>query len=176
MANLSGAPRYRSQFAGSSSTVAYRECEQEKSQQGVPVVSSKPVPSQSHSWKVAETLNQSFQYAGNGVAYAFRTQRNFRIHTGATVFALSLGVGLHLSAVELAVIGVTCGLVMALELMNTSLEAAVDLTVGERYHELAKVAKDCAAGSVLISAAIAVLVAALLLLPGLWQVAASWMS
>lgn len=172
MANLSELSRSRSQFR-SSTSVAYGGKRQRPQQTAVV---SPQKSSHSHSWKVAETLGQSFHYAGNGVAHAFRTQRNFRIHACATIFAISLGLSLHLSAVELAVIGVTCGLVMALELMNTALEAAVDLTVGDRYHELAKVAKDCAAGSVLISAAIAILVAALLLMPGIWHVAASWLS
>ncbi|MEO1131743.1 MAG: diacylglycerol kinase family protein [Cyanobacteria bacterium J06639_1] len=128
------------------------------------------MPPQPKPWMVAETLQQSFQYAGNGVTYAFRTQRNFRIHAGMTALALSLGLGLHLPAAELAIIGITCGLVMAMELMNTAVEAVVDLTVGDRYHELAKVAKDCAAGAVLVTAGIAILVASLLLLPGLMRV------
>ncbi|MEO0852950.1 MAG: diacylglycerol kinase family protein [Cyanobacteria bacterium J06648_11] len=134
------------------------------------------MPPQPKAWKVAETLEQSFQYAGNGVEYAFRTQRNFRIHAGMTALALSLGLGLHLAPVELAIIGITCGLVMAMELMNTAVEAVVDLTVGDRYHELAKVAKDCAAGAVLVSACIAIWVASLLLLPGLWHAAVGVLS
>jgi diacylglycerol kinase (ATP) len=56
-----------------------------------------------------------------------------------------------------------------MELLNTALEAVVDLTVSQTYHELAKIAKDCAAASVLISALVAVIVAGLLLLPPLWQ-------
>ncbi|MEL6332752.1 MAG: diacylglycerol kinase family protein, partial [Cyanobacteria bacterium J06626_26] len=45
-----------------------------------------------------------------------------------------------------------------MELMNTALESVVDLTVGQTYHELAKIAKDCAAGAVFISAMAALLV------------------
>ena len=56
-------------------------------------------------------------------------------------------------------------MVMVLELLNTALEAVVDLTVGDHYHELAKIAKDCAAAAVLVSAGVAVLVAGFLLLP-----------
>lgn len=56
---------------------------------------------------------------------------------------------------------------MALELINTALEAVVDLTVEQSYHELAKIAKDCAAGAVLIAALTAVLVGGCLLLPPL---------
>jgi diacylglycerol kinase (ATP) len=56
---------------------------------------------------------------------------------------------------------------MALELLNTAIESVVDLTVKQSYHELAKIAKDCAAGAVLVSAIAAVLVAGSLLIPPL---------
>jgi diacylglycerol kinase (ATP) len=60
--------------------------------------------------------------------------------------------------------------VLALELLNTAIESVVDLTVKQSYHELAKIAKDCAAGAVLISALAALLVAGSLLLPPLLTV------
>lgn len=119
------------------------------------------------SFQVADSLLLSFKYAWSGLAYAFSTQRNFRIHTAIGTVALALGLFLNLPSVELAVIGITSGLVMVMELMNTALEAVVDLTVKQTYHELAKIAKDCAAGAVLISAIVAVIVASLLLLPPL---------
>jgi diacylglycerol kinase (ATP) len=67
----------------------------------------------------------------------------------------------------MAVIGLTIGLVLAMELLNTAIESVVDLTVKQSYHELAKIAKDCAAGAVLISALVSVLVATSLMLPPL---------
>jgi diacylglycerol kinase (ATP) len=75
-----------------------------------------------------------------------------------------------LSRVEIAIIGLTSGLVLTMELLNTALESVVDLTVKQTYHELAKTAKDCAAGAVLISAIAALLVAGSLLLPPLLAV------
>jgi diacylglycerol kinase (ATP) len=57
-----------------------------------------------------------------------------------------------------------------MELINTALEAVVDLTVKQTYHELAKIAKDCAAAAVLISAFGALMVAGLLILPKLMVV------
>ena len=68
---------------------------------------------------------------------------------------------------EMAVITITCAMVMILELINTAIESVVDLTVKQTYHELAKIAKDCAAGAVLLSAIAAVLVASFILLPPL---------
>jgi diacylglycerol kinase (ATP) len=119
------------------------------------------------SWRVATNLGKSFYYAGKGLVYAVRTQRNFRVHIAVAVVAFALGFGLKLSAVEMALISLATGLVMALELVNTALEAVVDLTLGNRYHLLAAIAKDCAAGAVLIAAAVALLVAAWLFLPPL---------
>ena len=118
-------------------------------------------------WRIAPTLMLSFKYAWAGLSYAFVTQRNFRIHTVIGTLAISLGVFLHLSAVEISVICITSGLVLALELLNTAIESVVDLTVKQTYHELAKIAKDCAAGAVLISAIAAVFVAGSLLIPPL---------
>jgi diacylglycerol kinase (ATP) len=119
------------------------------------------------SWQVASNLCVSFRYAWAGITYAFQTQRNFRIHMGVCALAIGLSIFLHLKAVEIAVIGITSGLVLALELLNTAIESVVDLTVKQTYHDLAKIAKDCAAGAVLISAFVAVLVAGTLLLPPL---------
>lgn len=119
------------------------------------------------SWQIASNLFVSFKYAWEGISYAFHTQRNFRIHLGACAFAISLAVLLHLKSVEIAIIAITSGLVLTLELINTAIESIVDLTVKQTYHELAKIAKDCAAGAVLIAAVVSLLVAAVLLLPPL---------
>jgi diacylglycerol kinase (ATP) len=83
--------------------------------------------------------------------------------------AVSLAIALSLTPVETAVIILTCGVVLTMELINTALESVVDLAVEQTYHELAKIAKDCAAAAVLISAFISLSVAACLLLPPLWQ-------
>ena len=121
-----------------------------------------------YAWQVAHNLGASFRYAGQGIFYALRTQRNFRIHVLATTVVISAGFALHLPAVHVAVLALTCGAVMTLELVNTALEAVVDLTVQQTYHELAKIAKDCAAAAVLISALMAVLVGGCLIFPPLF--------
>ena len=84
--------------------------------------------------------------------------------------AIGLALFLQLKPVEISVIGVTIGIVLAMELLNTAIESVVDLTVGQSYHELARIAKDCAAGAVLVSAMAAIIVGAALLLPPLWVV------
>ncbi len=121
-------------------------------------------------FQVAHNLAASFLYAWQGIYYALRTQRNFRIHALVTSVVITLGVVLALPRIDIAVLSLTCGAVMALELINTALEAVVDLTVEQNFHELAKIAKDCAAGAVFIAAITAVCVGACLLFPPLWQV------
>ncbi|MBW4420671.1 MAG: diacylglycerol kinase family protein [Myxacorys californica WJT36-NPBG1] len=122
-------------------------------------------PDRDLAWQVAPTLFTSFKYAWMGISYAFLTQRNFRIHVLLGSAAIGCGIALRSSVVELAVIGLTIGLVLAMELLNTAIESVVDLTVKQSYHELAKIAKDCAAAAVLVSAIAAVLVAGCVLLP-----------
>lgn len=119
-------------------------------------------------WRVAPSLLISFRYAWAGVSYAFHTQRNFRIHVVLGLLAVGVGIYLGLSAVEMSVIGLTIGAVLTMELLNTAIESVVDLTVKQSYHELAKIAKDCAAAAVLISALVSIGVAGTLILPKLW--------
>ena len=119
-------------------------------------------------WQVARDLPASFRYAAQGLVYAFGSQRNFRIHvfTGAAVLALALW--LQLSLLQLAVLVLTIAAVLVLELLNTAVEAVVDLAVGRRYHTLARIAKDCAAAAVLVAALSSLMIALLLLVPALW--------
>jgi diacylglycerol kinase (ATP) len=120
------------------------------------------------SWKVAENLFVSFKHAWAGVSYTFTTQRNFRIHVAIGSLAIGLSLFLQLAAVKVAAIGLTIGLVLSFELLNTAIESVVDLTIERNYHPLAKLAKDCAAGAVLISAMASILVAGVLILPPLF--------
>jgi len=109
---------------------------------------------------------RSFGYAFEGIYYALRTQRNMRVHLGIGVVAAVLGIWLGISGVEWAVLLVMMALVLALEMVNTVVEALVDL-VTDRFHPLAKVAKDVAAGAVLVAAILAVGVGLFLFLPRL---------
>jgi diacylglycerol kinase len=111
-------------------------------------------------------LLASFHFAAQGIAHAFRTQRNFRVHCGITLAVIVVGLMVGLSFEQWAILAVVTGLVFQAELTNTALEAIVD-RVSPEFHALAKVAKDCAAGAVFISAGVAVIVGLLILGPGL---------
>jgi diacylglycerol kinase (ATP) len=116
-------------------------------------------------WNVAPDLFASFRYAWQGLVYATRTQRNFRIHLGVAVTVWTICFLLSLSFLETAVLTAMIALVLVLELLNTALESVVDLTVQQTYHELAKIAKDCAAAAVLIGAIASLTVALLISFP-----------
>ncbi len=121
-----------------------------------------------YAWHVAASLQKSFGYAWQGMTYAFQTQRNFRIHTIVGTIAVSLGCYLQFRPEQFAILLLTIGFVMGTELLNTAIESVVDLTVQQSYHELAKIAKDCAAGAVLVSAAVSMAVALFLYVPAIW--------
>lgn len=114
----------------------------------------------------SRTLVKSFGYAFDGLSYAFSTQRNFRLHTAAGVLTLLLGWHFHFSPAEMVLLVLTISQVLIAELFNTAVETAIDLYSPE-YHPLAKIAKNVAAGAVLVSACAALLVAAFLFLPRL---------
>ncbi|SRR5579875_580970 len=108
----------------------------------------------------------SFVYAWHGLMYAIRTQRNARVHMALALCAIILGFVLHISPVEFAMIFVAITLVFIAEMFNTVAEACVDLATRE-YHPLARIAKDVAAGAVLLNAMLSVVIGALVFGPHL---------
>ena len=95
-----------------------------------------------------------------------RTQRNARIHLAVATAVVLMGLWLGVSETEWAILVLTIGVVLTAEALNTVAEAAVDLATME-YHPLAKVAKDVAAGAVLLMAIAAAIVGFLILGPPL---------
>jgi diacylglycerol kinase len=98
-----------------------------------------------------------FGYAFAGLWYVLCTQRNARIHAAAAVLAVGVGMFLRISAVEFAVTFVAITAVFVAEIFNTAVEVCVDLASPQR-HPLAKTAKDVAAGAVLVTAVLAVVI------------------
>ncbi|WP_291431395.1 diacylglycerol kinase [Deinococcus sp.] len=113
-------------------------------------------------WSARRWL-RSAGFAWAGVVHTYRTQANFRIECWAALVALGLCTWLR---APVAPVALACGLVLSLELLNTALEAVVDLASPER-RPLARVAKDAAAGAVLLGSAGAALVGLSVLLPPL---------
>lgn len=102
-------------------------------------------------------LIDSFNYAIEGIIYAVRTQRNMRIHMVVALLVLTACFFYDLKKFELLILIITITLVITAELINTAVEAAVDVTANY-YHPLAKIAKNTAAGAVLVTAINAVVV------------------
>jgi len=104
------------------------------------------------------SLRWSFTWAFEGIVYVLRTQRNMQIHVGAAAAALVGALLLDFSRVEMAVLLGAISLVLVAEMMNTAVEAAIDAVV-TTYHPLVKIAKDVAAGAVLVATVNALAVA-----------------
>jgi diacylglycerol kinase len=106
------------------------------------------------SYQRADTVWDSFRYAGQGFLYALRTQRNLRIHLAVLAVVFSLAYWLQVSAVRWGILLVVASMVIMAELFNTAIEVTVDL-VSPDFHPLAKIAKDIAAAGVLVAASLA---------------------
>jgi diacylglycerol kinase len=113
------------------------------------------------------TLTRSFRHALAGLWHAVQTQRNMRIHLSATAVVLLVGLYLELTWMQWALLVLTIGFVLVSEMFNTVAEAAMD-AAAPRFHPLVKTAKDVAAGAVLLTALVALIVGLLVLGPPLW--------
>ncbi|WP_123053007.1 diacylglycerol kinase [Clostridium sp. JN-1] len=102
-------------------------------------------------------LWDSFNYAIEGIIYAVRTQRNMKIHMIAALIVLTICFFYDLSKTELLIVTISITIVIVAELMNTAVEFVAD-AAANYYHPLIKLAKNVAAGGVLITAINAVLV------------------
>ena len=114
------------------------------------------------------SFSQSLRHACAGVLFTIRTQRNARIHVVAGLLVLGLAAWLKLPLIQVSMLVLTIGAVLAGETINTTVEAIVDLLSPE-WHERAKVAKDVSAGGVLVLSLTAVVVGILVLGPPLWE-------
>ena len=112
---------------------------------------------------------KSFSFALEGLKYAFKYEQNILAHTLATILVISLGFVFHISYTEWLIIFLIIGLVIATELINTSIEAVVDLITKEK-NPLAKVAKDTAAAAVMVFALIAVVLGLMIFVPKIIEI------
>ncbi|MDD3340271.1 MAG: diacylglycerol kinase family protein [Lachnospiraceae bacterium] len=109
-------------------------------------------------------IRKSFGYAFEGIFTCIKKERNMKIHCVMAVLVVAAGIILHISPVEWCICLGLFGLVMALEMVNTAVEAVVDLVTQERK-PLAKIAKDTAAGAVLIASIMAAVAGCIIFLP-----------
>ena len=107
---------------------------------------------------------KSFTHAFRGVGILVKSTHNFWIHIFVAVIAIVLGFLLKISHIEWMILILTSGFVMVTEAINTAIEIDIDLT-SPNYHPYAKDTKDVAAGAVLISAFVAIVVGFIIFLP-----------
>ncbi|MCX7842636.1 MAG: diacylglycerol kinase [Clostridia bacterium] len=102
-------------------------------------------------------LIESFNNAINGIIYTIKNERNMKIHIAAAGIVLLSSLYFELERVEFLIVCLTVALVIICELINTAMELLVDIIV-DVYHPKARIIKDVAAGAVIVSAFVALLV------------------
>lgn len=111
-----------------------------------------------------QAVKRALGCAFHGIGDAVKEQRSFRVMLVCMIAVLLAGLVCELSAVEWAAVLLCCGVTLALELVNTALEAAVNLMTREQS-ELARKAKDAAAGASLVFAIISAAVGLIIFVP-----------
>ncbi|WP_413627363.1 diacylglycerol kinase family protein [Fructilactobacillus vespulae] len=114
-----------------------------------------------------KTFLQALGHAFDGVKTMLINECNFRKHLIVSVIVLILGCFLQISINQLLWLVFACYLVLQAEIINTIIEYIVDLMVGHNYNLLAKKIKDIAAGGVLFTALVAVLIGCIIFIPKL---------
>ena len=93
---------------------------------------------------------ESFNYAFEGIIHVLRTQRNMRIHFAIAVFVLVFALIVNVTKLELIALLISITFVLIAEMLNSAVEAAIDIATTS-FDPMAKLAKDVAAGAVLIA-------------------------
>lgn len=117
-------------------------------------------------------LASAFANAGRGLFDAVRSERNLRIDACMAVVAVALGFALRIDTPSWLAVIICIGMMFALETVNTAIETVVDLA-SPGYHELARRAKDCAAGAALAGAFASFVVGCIVFIPPLLALIAS---
>jgi len=102
---------------------------------------------------------ESFGHALNGIRAVAARERNFRFQLIMAIAAVVACIIFQVYALHFMMVALAIFFVLAMELVNTAIEAVIDLVCGGKPHPLAKIAKDASAGAVLLASAFAVVVA-----------------
>ncbi|MGI6224628.1 MAG: diacylglycerol kinase family protein [Peptococcales bacterium] len=107
---------------------------------------------------------KAFGHAWHGIIYCIKDEKHMRIHLFFAVLAISLSLYFRIPVNEWLMVIFSITLVITLEMLNTALERTIDMFIKE-LHPLAKIAKDVAAGAVLVAALNALIIGAVVFLP-----------
>lgn len=119
-----------------------------------------------------DDLLHSLAHAFDGVLYAVKAERNLVIHFAMAALVTTLAFALRCTPVEWYILIILFGLVISAELINTAIETVINL-VSPQYHPLAKLAKDTAAGAVLVMSVAAAVIGIIIFAPKLWALVQS---
>lgn len=100
---------------------------------------------------------KSVKYSLDGLLYAYRYEQSLWLHGFCTILAIIFGIFFKIKLSEWAIIFIALGIILALELINTAIEAAVDLTT-TKIHPLAKIAKDCGSAASFIMSIVSIVI------------------
>ena len=107
---------------------------------------------------------RSFSYSIAGLKYAYKYEQSMTIHILVAILVIISGIIVKLSSMEWLFCFILMGFVLATELVNTAIEAVVDLTC-PKIHPLAKVAKDTASAAVFVFALTALISGLIIFIP-----------
>lgn len=115
-----------------------------------------------------KNICDSFKHAYDGIIYAATKERNMHIHLLVATIVVIGGIIFSISYIEWLICLILIGLVLSLELLNTALETVVDM-ITTKEDPKAKIAKDAAAGAVLIISGVAAVVGVIIFLPKIFN-------
>lgn len=107
---------------------------------------------------------RSFKFSLQGLAYAYRYEQSMWIHAIGTIFTVTLGIIFKIKLVEWAIVFIALGVILASELINTAIEAAVDLVTLD-IHPLAKIAKDCGSAATFVLTLVSIVICLFVFIP-----------
>mgnify|MGYP005841483345 FL=1 len=114
--------------------------------------------------KDKRTFKGSVKNCLDGISYVTKNEKNFKREIALGIIALILSYILKIDKIEFIIILTMICLVLTAEIINTAIERAVDLVTKE-YHELARIAKDVSAGSVLVTSTFALIIGIIIFMP-----------
>ena len=106
----------------------------------------------------------SSKYSIEGLAYAYKTEKSLVLHSILSTCAIILGFVLNISINQWIVLLIALGVILMIELLNTAIEAVVDMVTLE-YNELAKIAKDCGSAGAFVASIIGLIIALVIFIP-----------
>ena len=107
---------------------------------------------------------RTFKFSYQGLKYAYANEQSMLTHLVLTIITVVLGFVLHVTLYEWLIIAISLTVILAFELINTAIEAAVDLCTLE-IHPLAKIAKDCGSAATGVTSIMAAIIILIILIP-----------